>query len=690
MVTGTPKPCDLSVYSTDLLGLLLKRVISTARVSLARRLAGTRGGSAAVCSLPQTSPGEQSMTIRSILRLSLGLLTITVGGSVVVAWFAAASIRDQLQSIVGVSDQANSAAEHARLSTVEATATFRQYYASPTAERLEQTAASIKRAAQQLGELDKLPLDAAVKEATARAIKDAGELSAALSAAEAALTRRGYTFEQGAEGELVKVVRQLEKAFASLNMPEMTALVLQCRRDEKNFMLRMDPKYKTQVEQTSAQIAERITTLSIPDEKKAELTTLLKGYTSGFGVLVAAYQSVAEADRQFTAAAAAVAKNTGELAERTSVIGHQYEAKLGSAVERQRQLVIGTGIASLINVAYIAFVNRRRVLSPIARLNAELDALNSGSGDLTRRLPVAGNDELGHVAAGFNSFIEHIQSLIRQVDQASQQVATAASEIASSADQMSHGVVTQQNQTQQIAAAAAELSSSISEVAASAGDTAQEAQKSGETATQGGNLMATVASEVVSVQQTVHSVSEIIETLGAKSEEIRKIVDVINDIADQTNLLALNAAIEAARAGEHGRGFAVVADEVRKLAERTTKSTEQVAQTVSGIREQTASAVEEIREGSARVTATAASAAKAGEGVRAVAVQSAEVARLAESIAKAGDQQSKSVSEISRSMDQMAQVSREVAAGSQQSAAAATGLAQESQRLRTLVGRFKV
>ena len=178
------------------------------------------------------------------------------------------------------------------------------------------------------------------------------------------------------------------------------------------------------------------------------------------------------------------------------------------------------------------------------------------------------------------------------------------------------------------------------------------------------------------------------QELGKRGEQIGQVIEVINDIADQTNLLALNAAIEAARAGEHGRGFAVVADEVRKLADRTTQATEEVAQSITAIQQETDTAVQRMRAGPERVTQGVELAGRAGASLEEIVAGAGDVAGLVQSIAAAAEQQSSASEEVSRNVESITAVASQAAEGAQQSAAASAQLSGKAEQLQQLVGRF--
>ena len=630
------------------------------------------------------------MKIKTKLWIAFGALSGVVVVTAGSAWRTASAIERQAAAMVQVHGAARSAAEATRLATEVTRGDSDEFVANPNEARAVQAKKSAESIGAHLAEIAGLPVDPAMASRINRAKEDHARMTESLAASEKALRERGFSPEEGAQGTLRKAVHDLEKAATERNEPEVTVLVLQCRRHEKDFMLRRDVKYKAELEKVAAALTAKIDKLDIPAETKKTFGTLLTQYTSGFATLVASYEKVAAADTLFQAASKAIDESINDVCSMASAnIDHEQASLLGAlATQRLMLMVLGAGGLGL--AAFFSFATTRSILSPLAGLTASLNELNSGDGDLTRRVPADRKDEIGELATKFNGFIGHVHGLVSQVSQASHQVAAAAQQIASSSEEMSRGLTQQNSQSGQVAAASAELSSSVAGIATSASETAREAQQSGRDAEQGGELVASVVHDIDNVRTTVQSAVEIIEGLGAKSDEIRQIVSVINDIADQTNLLALNAAIEAARAGDHGRGFAVVADEVRKLAERTTASTGQVASTVQGIQEQTDRAVAQIREGSSRVNATAEHAAKAGEGIKQAVARSGRVSELVASIAKSGDQQSAATEEISRSIEEMAQVSREVSAGAEQAASAASTLSQQSESLRTLVSRFKV
>jgi methyl-accepting chemotaxis protein len=234
------------------------------------------------------------------------------------------------------------------------------------------------------------------------------------------------------------------------------------------------------------------------------------------------------------------------------------------------------------------------------------------------------------------------------------------------------------------------MTASVAEVAQKAGAASSAAGASRQDSLGGSDVVEQTVTEIKAIADQVGQSAAAVSTLGKKSEEIGQIIKVINDIADQTNLLALNAAIEAARAGEHGRGFAVVADEVRKLAERTTKATEEVSTSIREIQEQTVNAVERIQAGSARMDHGVQLANSAGQALGRISQSSEGLAGMISSIAAAADQQSAASGDIAKSIEQMAAVTRESAQGAGQASEAASLLSQQAEKLRELVGRFQV
>ena len=263
-----------------------------------------------------------------------------------------------------------------------------------------------------------------------------------------------------------------------------------------------------------------------------------------------------------------------------------YHVKMPMAtVDNQVAGFIGFGLiwtVPLILGSTILFVVLLRVMfgKPVQALIERVKDISQGEGDLTQRLEVKSDDELGQLSHWFNAFIQKIHDVIAEVAGSSREVASAATEIAASTEQISTGMGEQSSQVTQISSAVEEMSSSVVEVARKAADAANSASESGRIAGEGGAIVDETVHGMNAISESVSSSAVAVQELGKRGEQIGEVIEVINDIADQTNLLALNAAIEAARAGEHGRGFAVVADEVRKLADRTTKATDEVAQSI--------------------------------------------------------------------------------------------------------------
>jgi methyl-accepting chemotaxis protein len=386
-----------------------------------------------------------------------------------------------------------------------------------------------------------------------------------------------------------------------------------------------------------------------------------------------------------------------ELRDYFDLVGiHADEQAQNSAIRASDEalnrsvIILAASLITVLGCVILFFVFLGMIVGSIKTLRSQLDNIARGEGDLTQRVPIESNDDLGQLSLSFNQVLANLQGMIASIQTLSDSLGDQASQLSTAARDNNDGVTRQSDLISMVATAMNEMQSAIEEVAGNASRAADVTRHAQETGKKGGQIIHDSSNQVQTLSGQIVKAIEVIRELSENSENITSVLDVIRGVAEQTNLLALNAAIEAARAGEQGRGFAVVADEVRTLAQRTQQSTEDIQRMITALQTGVSDIVEVMEAGGKQAGETSRLATEAENELKNILESMNDIMDVNSSVASATEQQTQVAEEINRNVVTINDLASESAQRSGSISEISSSLESYAAELRQQTARFRV
>jgi len=488
----------------------------------------------------------------------------------------------------------------------------------------------------------------------------------------------GLDPKSGLYGRLREAAHALEQQFKQVQNDTMLVSLLQLRRAEKDFMLRLDLKYLDSFQAEFARFQGML--------EQADLQQAATDYQQAFVALVQGQQAIGlDQEQGVIKQMRAAIHATEQSLQRMSA---DAQTAVDSAVQTTQSIAFTLFVLVLVSVLILVMLTSRSILQPIENVCRTIGFIRAEN-DFRQRVDVQGNDEMTALATDFNFMLSDFQDLVRSVNQALEMLDVATAELAKSTANTSRGMEQQQLESDMVATAVTEMGATIDEIANNTENTANKAEATNRNASHSLKEVEQTVARISSLSNDLQQAAQVMGELEKDSTTIGSVLDVIRGIAEQTNLLALNAAIEAARAGEQGRGFAVVADEVRSLAQRTAESTRQIEQIITGLQSRTKAIVQSMNSCREQGTSSVEQAGMASQLLSAITLDVSTIMDMTTQIATAIEEQSHVASEVNKNVVRIRDISQESLVIAQHNAQISEEVAVQAARLHHTVDRFK-